>query len=85
VILHAVFVYVRYGFSCRDLEEIMADWGLEIDHTTLNRWVVKFLPLIAASAPARKKPAAVSWQMDETYIKVRGKWTLRYRAVDWEG
>jgi putative transposase len=70
VILHAVFVYVRYGVSFRDLEEIMAEWGLEIDHTTLNRWVVKFLPLIAASAQARKKPTAVSWWMDETYTKV---------------
>ena len=58
MILYVVFFYVRYGVSFRDLEEIMAEWGLEIDHTTLNRWVVKFLPLIAASAQARKRRSA---------------------------
>ncbi len=85
VILFAVFFYVRYGVSYRDLEEIMAERGIEIDHATLNRWVVKFSPLIAENAQARKKPTAVSWRMDETYIKVRGAWTYLYRAVDQDG
>lgn len=73
VILHAVFFYVRYAVSYRDLEEIMEESGVEVDHATLNRWVVKFSPLIAASAQARKRSTAISWRMDETYIKVRGK------------
>ncbi len=82
VILYAVFFYVRYAVSYRDLEEIMAERGVEVDHATLNRWVVRYAPLIAAQAHKRKQKTAVSWRMDETYIKVKGKWTYYYRAID---
>jgi putative transposase len=85
VILYAVFFYVRYGVSYRDLEEIMAERGVEINHATFNRWVVKYSPLIATNAQSRKRSTAVSWRMDETYIKVRGTWTYLYRAVDRDG
>ena len=71
VILHAVFFYVRYAVSCRDLEEITRERGVEVDHATLNRWVVKYAPLIAAEANKRKQKTAVSWRMDKTYIKVK--------------
>ncbi len=85
VILYAVFFYVRYAVSYRDLEEIMAERGVEVDHATLNRWVVKFSPLIACEAQRRKSATNNSWRMDETYIKVKGKWTYYYRAVDKNG
>lgn len=58
VILHAVFFYLRYAVSYRDLEEILAERGLAVNHATLNRWVVKFAPQIAAQAQARKRPSA---------------------------
>ena len=60
----------------------MEERGAEVDHATLNRWAVKFGPLMAVQAQSRKKPTAVSWRMDETYIKVKGRWTYYYRAVD---
>ena len=82
VILYAVFFYVRYAVSYRDLEEIMAERGVEVDHATLNLWVVKYSPLIAKEAHKRKHRTATSWRMDETYIKVKGKWTYFYRAGD---
>ena len=82
VILYAVFFYVRYAVSYRDLEEIMTERGVQIDHATLNRWVVKYSPAIAKTAQNRKHSTAGSWRMDETYIKVKGKWMYLYRAVD---
>lgn len=85
VILYAVFFYVRYGVSYRDLEEIMAERGVDVDHATLNRWVVKFSPSIAARAQSKKRSTTETWRMDETYIKVKGVWTYLYRAVDRDG
>lgn len=82
VILYAVFFYVRYAVSYRDLEEIMAERGVVVDHATLNRWVVKYSPLIACQAHRRKSAASNSWRMDETDIRVKGKWVYLYRAVD---
>lgn len=85
VILYAVFFYVRYAVSYRDLEEILHERGVSVDHATLNRWVVKYAPLIATNAQVRKRSTANSWRMDETYIKVKGRWTYLYRAVDRDG
>ncbi|WP_448785228.1 IS6 family transposase [Brucella intermedia] len=85
VILYAVFFYVRYSVSYRDLQEIMAERGVEIDHATLNRWVVKYSPQIAVQAQRRKRPTLGSWRVDETYITVKGKWAYLYRAVDRDG
>ncbi|WP_221898649.1 IS6 family transposase, partial [Bathymodiolus japonicus methanotrophic gill symbiont] len=82
VILYAVFFYVRYGVSYRDLEEIMEERGVEVDHATLNRWVIRYSPAIAVKAKSQKRETNKSWRMDETYIKVKGQWTYLYRAVD---
>jgi putative transposase len=71
VILYAVYFYVRYGVSYRDLEEIMEERGAEVDHATLNRWVVKFSPMIAANAQARKRLTAVPWRMPSRDIAVQ--------------
>lgn len=85
VILHAVFFYVRYAVSYRDLEEILAERGVRVDHATLNRWVVKYASALAAVAQRRKAQTATSWRLDETYVKVRGDWCYLYRAVDRHG
>ena len=85
VILYAVYFYVRYGVSYRDLEDVMEERWTEVDHATLNRWVVNYAPLIAATAQARKRPTAVSWRIDETDIKVKGRWAYYYRGVGNKG
>ena len=75
----------RFSLSYRDLEEMMQIRGAVIDHSTLQRWVRRFARLIRDRVRARKKPVNGSWRMDETYIKLNGKWVYLYRAVDKEG
>jgi putative transposase len=70
---HSVFFYVRYGVSYRDLEEIMEERGVNVDHVALNRWVIRYAPAIAAKAQSQKRNTNRSWRMDETYIKLKGK------------
>ncbi len=84
-ILYAVYFYVRYAVSHRDLEEIMAERGVDVDHATLNRWVVKFSTALAAKAQKQKRQTASAWRMDETYVQVKGQWAYLYRAVDRDG
>ena len=80
-----VYMKLRFSLSYRDLEEMMSMRGAYIDHSTLARWVVKFSKLIDQRVRKRKKPVNGSWKMDETYIKVNGKWVYLYRAVDSAG
>ncbi len=76
--MYAVYFYLRYTVSYRDLEEIIAERGVLVDHATLNRWVVKYSPVVAARAKSKKRPTQNSWRMDETYVRVRGKWMYLY-------
>jgi putative transposase len=85
VILWAVRWYVAYPVSYRQLEEMMEEHGVEVDHATLNRWVLKFVSLLDQEFRARKTPVGSSWRMDETYVKVKGAWKYLYRAVDKAG
>jgi transposase-like protein len=75
----------RFSLSYRELEEMMMIRGAEIDHSTLQRWVKRFVSLIDKRVRQRKKPTNGSWRMDETYINLNGKWVYLYRAVDKEG
>jgi transposase-like protein len=85
VILLAVRWYLRYGLSYRDLEELLAERGIEVDHVTLFRWVQRFTPeLIDAARPCRHQ-VGDRWFVDETYVKVNGVWRYVYRAVDQHG
>ncbi|MFA0078779.1 IS6 family transposase, partial [Vibrio artabrorum] len=74
--------YLAYKLSYREIEEIQLERGVVVDHATINRWVIKFTPVLDHRARRRKKPVSDSWRMDETYIKVKGKWVYYYRAVD---
>ena len=85
VILWGVRWYVAYPISYRQLEEMMDERGVEVDHSTLNRWVVKYVPLLEKQFRARKRPVGSSWRLDETYVKVKGAWKYLYRAVDKAG
>ena len=85
VILTCVRWYLRYKLSFRDLEEMMAERGVRVDHATINRWVIKFAPMLAHRARRHRSAVGRSWRMDETYIKVRGQWRYLYRAVDKAG
>ena len=85
VILWGVRWYVAYPISYRQLEEMMQERGVEVDHSTLNRWVLKYVPLLDQQFRARKRPVGSSWRMDETYVRIKGAWKYLYRAVDKAG
>ena len=85
VIAVAVRWYLRYGLSYRDVEELLAERGVTVDHVTIYRWVQRFTPeFIEAARPCRHAPGD-RWFVDETYVKVAGRWTYLYRAVDQHG
>ena len=85
IILLNVRWYLRYALSYRDLEEMMLERGVTVDHTTIYRWVQRYSPEIEKRCRPHLRPTNDSYRVDETYIKVKGKWKYLYRAVDSKG
>ncbi|MDP9337036.1 MAG: IS6 family transposase [Actinomycetota bacterium] len=85
IIVLAVRWYLRFGLSYRDVEELLAERGIEVDHVTVFRWVQRFTPLLADAARPCRHAVGDRWFVDETYVKVAGRWRYVYRAVDQYG
>jgi len=85
VILLCVRWYLAYGLSLRNLEEMMAERGISVDHATIHRWVIRYSPELLERFNRRKRAVTGKWHIDETYIRVRGQWRYLYRAIDING
>jgi putative transposase len=85
IILTCVRWYLAYPLSYRQVEELMEEHGVSVDHATINRWVLKYSPHLEAAFHRHKCPVGRSWRMDETYMRVKGQWRYLYRAVDKSG
>src|SRR5215510_6635956 len=85
IILTCVRWYLAYPLSYREVEELMEERGVELDHATIHRWVLKYTSLLEEAFHRHKRPVWRRWRMDETYIKVTGHWRYLYRAVDQHG
>ena len=78
--------YLAYAISYRDIEELMAERGVTVGHSTVNRWVVEYAPQLENEFRKKhKSPVGCSWRADETYMKIKGQWNYLYRAVDKQG
>ena len=85
VILWAVRWYLMFPVSYRDLELMLQDRGVSVDHTTIFRWIQAYAPELEKRIRPHLRPSDGSWRVDETYIRVKGRWTYLYRAVDSRG
>src|SRR5712664_3574268 len=85
IIVCAVRWYLRFSLSYRDVEELLMERGLPADHTTIWRWVQCYAPELNKRCRRELKPTNRSWRVDETYVRVKGRWTYLYRAVDSTG
>jgi transposase, IS6 family len=85
IILLCVRWSLRYALSYRDLEEMMLERGLQVDHTTMYRWVQQYAPELERRCRPHLRPATDSWRVDETYVKVKKEWVYLYRAIDSHG
>jgi transposase-like protein len=82
VITLAIRWYLRFGLSYRDVEELLAERGTQLDHVTVYRWVQRFAPEFAEAATPRRHAVGDRWHVDETYVKVGGTWRYLFRAID---
>jgi IS6 family transposase len=85
LIILCVRWYLRYPLSYRDLEEMMAERGWSVDHSTIARWVLHYAPILNRRIRREMRRPNRSWRVDETYVRVAGKWTYLYRAIDSAG
>ena len=85
IIVLCVRWYLRYCLTLRDLEELMLERGLEVDHSTIGRWVLRYAPELNKRVRHEIRPPNRSWRVDETFVRVAGAWTYLYRAVDSTG
>ena len=85
IILLCVRWYLRYALSYRDLEEMMEERDLAVDHTTIYRWVQRYAPELEKRSRPHLRPTNDSYRVDETYVKIKGTWYYLYRAVDSTG
>ena len=85
ILLWGVRWYVAYPISYRQVEEMRGERGVAVDHSTLNRWVIKYAPECEKQFRRRQHPVGRSWRVDETYVKIKGQWAYLYRAVDKNG
>ncbi|WP_262299410.1 IS6 family transposase [Microvirga sesbaniae] len=85
VILLCVRWYLAYNLSLRNLEEMMAERGISVDYATIHRWVLRYSTELLKRFNARKRAVTGKWHVDETYIKVRGRWMYLYRAINSDG
>jgi transposase-like protein len=85
VILLCVRWYLAYNLSLRNLEEMMAERGISVDHATIHEWVIRYSPELLKRFNLRKRGVSRKWHVDETHIKVRGQWLYLYRAIDSNG
>jgi transposase-like protein len=82
IIILCVRWYLRYPLSYRNLEEMMAERGLTVDHSTIARWVLRYAPVLNERIRSEVRNPNRSWRVDETYVRVAGQWTYLYRAID---